>query len=98
MTEETAMSEVEKILAFTPQQIRDRIAVIERVLQSWKGVPEYADTIRMQVWALGIAAGVLEQARKLVDGEARAAELTENQRQACAIAGCEQLLKRFAGG
>jgi len=66
--EEIAMSGGEQLLIITSQQIRDRIAVIEKVLESWRGIPEYANTISMEIWSLKLAADLLEAAEKIVAG------------------------------
>lgn len=75
-------------LIITSRQIRDRVAVIEKVLESWKGVPCYANTIRMEIWSLTLAADLLDAAEKIVVGSADAS------RQAMAI--CETFAAEVA--
>lgn len=41
---------------FTSEQLLARAAHIDRQIQTWKGRPEYADTLRMEAWALRFAA------------------------------------------
>lgn len=89
------MPEAEKVPVITSQQIRDRVAVIEKVRESWKGVPEYADTISMEIWALKVAADLLEVAQKVVDGTGGSDRLTEDSRRRCAMALCELWPEKF---
>ncbi len=41
---------------FTAEKLLERAARIERQVEVWKGHPEYAQTLRMEAWALRYAA------------------------------------------
>jgi hypothetical protein len=89
MSQEASTIEV----IYKPEMILARVAVIEKVLESWKGVPGYAETIRMEIWALRLAAATLNRARKAVDQATfeNNYDLTEDQRWGAALDACRAL-------
>lgn len=44
---------------YTPEQLVARAEFIEQQMATWKGNPDYADTLRMEAWALRTAAANL---------------------------------------
>lgn len=43
---------------FTTEQLLARATLIDRQIETWKGNPGYAETLRMEAWALRAAARI----------------------------------------
>lgn len=88
------MSQIEQPI-YTPQQILDRVATIEKVLETWKGKAEYAATIEMEIWALKVAAQTLETAHRIVEQKTFVSgeKFTKDSQAKIAMVVCEQISK-----
>jgi hypothetical protein len=87
-------------VVYTAEQILDRVAVLEKTCATWHGVPDFAATIAMQIWALKLAADVLGAARRLVDDEPFIAVRgwTERQRRAVVMQLCTEMIEHLTAG
>jgi len=71
---------------YTPEKLRERIAFYEKQIETWKGNPDYLAKLQMELWALTLAAAMLEVAGDVISKNPRSDLLSFEERQrACML-------------